>query len=113
MLLQVPLSLKAKAVSGKTGVSGSNGEFYHNAIYAGNDETFNFQGQATSQYVLAVHDGHTLPNGDFWEGTPFLEDAVDAFEDELNSIVDKAMSELNIGDSSNDSSTDKLGDESY
>ena len=83
---------------------------YSNAIYAGNDETFNFEGQPTSQYVLAVHDGHMLPNGDFWEGTPFLEDAVDAFEDELNSIVDKALSSLEIGDSAN-SSTDKLGDE--
>jgi len=105
------IELQSEGGSGKTGVSGQGGEFYRNAIYAGNDDTFNFDGQPTSQYVLSVHDGHMLSNGDFWEGTPFLEDAVDAFEDELNSIVDKAMSQLEIFDS-NVSSTYKLGTES-
>ena len=65
------IELQSEGGSGKLGISGQNGEFYHNAIYAGNDETFNFEGQPTSRYVLAVHDGHTLPNGDFWEGNPF------------------------------------------
>ncbi|MGA3061451.1 MAG: hypothetical protein ABSD92_13935 [Candidatus Bathyarchaeia archaeon] len=108
------IELESEGGSGKTGVSASTqgGEFYRNAIFAGNDETFNFDGQPTSQYVAAVHDGHVLPNGDFWEGTPFLEDAVDAFEDELNSIVDKALNSLEIGDSNNPS-TYKLGDETY
>ena len=36
-------------------------QFMKNAIYAGNDETFNFSGQPTSQYAQAVHDGHMLP----------------------------------------------------
>jgi hypothetical protein len=106
------IELESEGGSGKTGVSATTqgGEFYRNAIYAGNDETFNFDGQPTSQYVLAVHDGHVLPNGDFFEGTPFLEDAVDAYEDELNQVVDRALSELEIGDSANPS-TYKLGDE--
>jgi len=106
------IELESEGGSGKTGVSATTqgGEFYRNAIYAGNDETFNFDGQPTSQYVLAVHDGHMLPNGDFFEGTPFLEDAVDSFEDELNSIVDNVLNSLEIGDSANPS-TYKLGAE--
>jgi hypothetical protein len=95
--------------SGSSAVQGA--EFYSNAIYAGNDSTFNFEGQATSSYALAVHDGHMLKDGSFWEGTPFLEDALDAYEDELNSAVDRALSDLEIGDS-NVPSTNKLGDES-
>jgi len=108
------IELESEGGSGKTGVSATTqgGEFYRNAIYAGNDETFNFDGQPTSQYVLAVHDGHVLPNGDFFEGTPFLEDAVDSFEDQLNSIVDNVLNSLEIGDSNNPS-TYKLGDETY
>jgi len=106
------IELESEGGSGTvgSGATTQGGVIYENAIYAGNDETFNFEGQPTSQYALSCHDGHMLPNGDFWEGTPFLEDAVDAFEDELNSIVDKALSSLEIGDSAN-SSTDKLGDE--
>jgi hypothetical protein len=94
--------------SGETAVQGA--EFYSNAIYAGNDSTFNFQGQPTSQYAQAVHDGHMLKDGSFWEGTPFLEDALDAYESELESAVDKALSDLEIGDS-NVPSTSALGDE--
>jgi len=52
-----------------------------------------------------------LKDGSFWEGVPFLEDALDAYEDELNSAVDRALSDLEIGDS-NVPSTNKLGDES-
>ena len=108
------IELQSEGGSGRTGVSATTqgGEFYQNAVYAGNDETFNGQGQPTSQYVLAVHDGHVLPNGDFWEGTPFLEDAYSEYENELNEAVDRAMQNLNIGDS-NVASTNKLGDESY
>ena len=106
------IELESEGGSGRTGVSATTqgGIIYENAIYAGNDQTFNFDGQPTSQYVLAVHDGHVLADNSFFEGTPFLEDAVDAFEDELNQVVDKALSELNIGDS-NVPSTYKLGDE--
>ena len=72
-------------------------EFYSNAIYAGNDQTFNFSGQPTSQYAQSVHDGHMMADGNFWEGTPFLEDALDAHESELVAAVDNAMTEL-LGD---------------
>lgn len=109
--LAISIELESEGGSGSTGVSGS-GEFYSNAIYAGNDETFNFSGQPTSQYAQSVHDGHLMPNGEFWEGTPFLEDAVDAFEDELNNCVNNALSELEIGDSNNPS-TYALGSESF
>lgn len=108
------VELESEGGSGKIAISGSHTqgeEFYSNAIYAGNDSTYNFSGQPTSQYAQSVHDGHMLPDGSFWEGTPFLEDALDAFEDELNSIVDKALSSLETGDSSY-ASTDKLGDKS-
>jgi len=106
------IELENEGGSGRTGVSATTqgGMFYSNSIFAGNDETFNSQGQSTSQYVLAVHDGHLLPNGEFFEGTPFLTDAVDAFEDELNQIVDRALAQLNAFDK-NVPSTDKLGTE--
>ena len=105
------IEIESEGGSGAIGRGGGRqGEFYSNSIWAGNNETFNFDGQPTSQYAQAVHDGHLMPNGDWWEGTPFLEDAVDAYEDELNSAVDRAMSEIGIGDY-NMPSTDKLGDE--
>lgn len=90
------IELESEGGSGKTGMRGDN-DFYSNAIYAGNDQTFNFEGQPTSSYVLSVHDGHLLPNGVFLEGTPFLTDAVDFYMDELESCVDRAMKDL-LGD---------------
>lgn len=109
------IELESEGGSGKIGISGSytqGEEFYNNAIYAGNDSTYNFEGQPTSQYAQAVHDGHMMPNGDFWEGTPFLEDAVDMYEDELNNCVNTAMNNLGTIGDSNNPSTDKLGDQS-
>jgi hypothetical protein len=93
------IELESEGGSGTAGVGApvQGAEFYSNAIYAGNDSTCNFEGQLTSQYAVAVHEGHMLPNGDFWEGCPFLEDALDAYESELDSAVDMAMSEL-LGD---------------
>ena len=91
------IELESEGGSGKVGLSGSitqGGVIYENAIYAGNDETFNFQGQPTSQYAQAVHDGHMLPNGDFWEGTPFLEDALDAYDSALEEAVNRALGEV-------------------
>ena len=104
------IELESEGGSGVTGATGNGATIYQNAIYAGNDSTFNFSGEPTSQYAQSVHDGHMLPNGDFWEGTPFLEDALDAYESELDAAVDAAMQNLGIGDS-NMPSTDKLGDE--
>lgn len=105
------IELESEGGSGVKSASYQGAEIYSNAIYAGNDSTFNFEGQSTSQYAIAVHDGHMLPNGDFWEGTPFLEDAYSEYENELNEAVDRAMQNLNIGDSNNPS-TNALGSES-
>lgn len=104
-------SIELESEGGSGTVSASQGgEIYSNAIYAGNESTFNFSGQPTSQYAQAVHEGHMMRDGSFWEGCPFLEDALDAYESELNAAVDAAMQNLGIGDS-NMPSTDKLGDE--
>ena len=105
------IELESEGGSGATGATGNGATIYENAIYAGNDETFNFEGQPTSQYAQAVHDGHMLPNGDFWEGNPFLEDALDMYEDELNNCVNTAMSDLGTIGDSNNPSTNALGDE--
>ena len=93
------IELESEGGSGMVGQGAAieGAEFYSNAIYAGNDETFNFSGQPTSQYAQAVHDGHTTTGGDFWEGCPFLEDALDAYDSELESAVDRAMTEI-LGD---------------
>ena len=109
------IELESEGGSGVVSVSGSAKQgavIYSNAIYAGNDETFNFEGQPTSQYAQAVHDGHMLPDGSFWEGTPFLEDALDMYEDELNNCVNKAMDELGTIGDYNNPSTNALGSES-
>lgn len=80
--------------SGAIGVSGiSGGEFYNSSIYAGNFATSNARGEPTALYALFVHDGHSTPNGGFYEGVPFLVDAIAAYQDELDACVDRAMSE--------------------
>jgi len=89
-------SIELGSESGRLTVSQGN-EFYSNSISAGNDSTFNREGQPTSQYAVPVHDGHLLPNGMFWEGTPFLTDAIDQYESELQSAIDRALSDI-IGD---------------
>src|SRR5208283_960927 len=77
-------SIELESEGGSGAVSASQGAtIYENSIYAGNDSTFNFDGQPTSQYADLVESGHQLPNGDFWEGCPFLEDAVDFYDSEL------------------------------
>ena len=91
-------SIELESEGGSGMVSASQGAtIYSNAIYAGNDETFNFGGEPTSQYAQAVHDGHMMADGSFWEGVPFLEDALDAYESELDSAINRAMSEM-LGD---------------
>jgi hypothetical protein len=98
------IEIESEGGSGSIGRSGgTQGEFYSNSIYAGNDETFNFEGQPTSQYAGLVHDGHAMRDGSWWEGCPFLEDAVDFYEEELNQIVNNAINSMEIGDYSNPS----------
>lgn len=77
----------------------SGADFFECSIYAGSEDIVNpISGVPTSQYAELVHDGHTMRDGMFWSGVPFLTDALAAFEDELNSIVDKALKEMDIGE---------------
>jgi len=48
----------------------------------------------TSEYASLVHDGHSMRDGTFWHGVPFLTDAVAMYEDELNAAVERALQEL-------------------
>lgn len=81
------------SLEGGTLEKSAGADFFETSIYAGNDEIFNSQGQPTSQYALFVHDGTS-------EQPPqeFLTNAIDAFSDEINACVAKAMREMNIGD---------------
>lgn len=78
-------------------VSGvANDDFYSSSIYAGRADVVNpVTGEPTDIYALFVHDGHAMPNGMFYEGVPFLADAVAEYQDELDSAVDRAMSQNN------------------
>jgi hypothetical protein len=96
-----PKDTGALASSIKLGSEGGQGvvlagnEFYGDTISAGEDNIVNPKsGAPTSSYAIAVHDGHLLRNGQFWEGTPFLEDALDAFASELELAVNRAMQKL-------------------
>lgn len=89
------IELESEGGSGAIGARG-DGDFYSNAIYAGNDQTFNSEGVPTSQYAQLVHDGHATRDGGFFEGIPFLEDALAAYASELDSCVDRAMKEMGV-----------------
>ena len=79
--------------------TGQGSEFYDCQIYAGSESIVNpISGKATSEYAQMVHDGHALRDGTIWEGCPFLEDAIDEFEPQLEDAVSRALSELGIGD---------------
>jgi hypothetical protein len=92
------IELESEGGSGTvgSGATTDGGVIYENAIYAVNDSTFNFDGQPTSQYAQAVHDGHMIGSS-FWEGVPFLEDALDTYSSELDAAVATAMDNL-LGD---------------
>ena len=51
-------------------------------------------GKTTAMYADWVHDGHAMRDGTFWQGNPFLTDALDAHEAELEAAVEKAMKEM-------------------
>lgn len=93
------IEIESEGGSGAIGVSGisADGDFYSNTIFAGNDEVVNPKtGKPTSFYALFVHDGHAMPNGDIYEGVPFLTEAIDAYQSELDNVVDTAMNELGL-----------------
>lgn len=84
----------ASSISLENGVI-SSGDFYGCSIYAGSEDIINPKtGKPTSEYALMVHDGHVMPNGEFWEGMPFLDMAFAQYEGELQACVDKALSEM-------------------
>jgi hypothetical protein len=73
----------------------SSGDFYGSQIYAGSEDIINpISGKPTSEYAGLVHEGHALRDGSFYEGTPFLTDALSAFENELEECVSRALKEL-------------------
>jgi hypothetical protein len=71
------------------------GDFYGFNLSAGSPDIINPKtGKSTDTYALFVEDGHFMPNGDFYEGVPFLEMAIEQYEAELDAIMDRALSEL-------------------
>jgi len=70
---------------------------FDRSIIAGDETVMNpLTGKSTALYAEWVHDGHIMRDGTFWEGNPFLQDALDAHEAELEEAVDKAMRELGL-----------------
>jgi hypothetical protein len=70
---------------------------FNRSIIAGDITIINpITGKPTSMYAEWVHEGHAMRDGTIWEGNPFLTDALDAHEEELNAAVDKAMEELGL-----------------
>jgi hypothetical protein len=87
-------SITLENQGGTGAISVQGGDFYQSSIFAGSEDIVNpISGKTTAEYALFVHDGHAMPNGGFYEGVPFLADAVAAYENELESCVDKAMTE--------------------
>jgi hypothetical protein len=71
------------------------GDFYGNSIYAGDPNITNPKtGKSTNTYAQLVHDGHVMRDGSFYEGVPFLTEALLTYEAELESAVDRALKEL-------------------
>lgn len=75
-----------------------SGDFYGCSIFAGSDDIINPKtGKPTSEYALFVHDGHAMRDGTFWEGIPFLDEAMLMYFDELEAAVDRALKSLGQG----------------
>lgn len=70
---------------------------FDRSIIAGDVSIINPKtGKSTALYAEWIHDGHMMRNGSFWEGNPFLQDALDAHEAELEAVVDRALHELEL-----------------
>lgn len=71
------------------------GDFANYQIFAGNDSIINpITKRPTSEYALFVHEGHTQRDGSFFEGVPFLTDALAQYENEIESCIDRALKEI-------------------
>lgn len=75
----------------------SSGTIFDRSIIAGDASVINPKtGIGTDVYAEWIHDGHMMRDGTFWEGNPFLTDAMSAHEVELMSALDKAQKELQL-----------------
>lgn len=88
----------ASSISLESGVI-SAGDFAGYQIYAGSEDIINPKsGMATSEYASLVHDGHAMRDGTFWEGIPFLDEALLMYFDELENAINRALQELGGSD---------------
>ncbi|MCJ7633163.1 hypothetical protein MUP77_12325 [Candidatus Bathyarchaeota archaeon] len=88
----------ASSISLTGGAISAGNEFYQASISAGDPSIVNPKsGKGTDEYASLVHDGHTMRDGMFWSGVAFLEDAMAAFENELENCVTKGLAELTSG----------------
>ena len=73
-------------------------DIFNKTLIAGDDSVINYKtGKATSEYAGWVHDGHMMRDGTFWEGVPFLVEALLMYENELEAAVDRAMQKVQAG----------------
>jgi hypothetical protein len=87
-------ALASSITIGNTGIV-SAGDFYGNSISVGSEDVINPKtGISTAFYASLVHDGHAMRNGEFWEGIPFLDEAMLMYFEELERAVDRALKEV-------------------
>lgn len=71
--------------------SGMSMTLFNGTILVGDDAVINPKNNIpTSWYAIWVHDGHFNRDGVWVEGQPFLSDAFDKYEAELNAVMAKA-----------------------
>jgi hypothetical protein len=89
----------ASSISLEGGAISSGNDFFEAQIFAGSEDIVNpISGKPTSEYADLIESGHLMRDNTFWEGCPFLEDAMMAFESEIEACVTKALSQLLSGD---------------
>jgi hypothetical protein len=75
----------------------SAGDFAGFQLFAGDESIINPKThKSTAEYALLVHDGHAMPDGSFWEGMPFLEQAYAEYADELEEAINRAIKSCSI-----------------
>jgi len=64
------------------------------SIIAGDLMKINPKSGRPCDYARLVHDGHRLRDGSFWNGVPFLTEALAKNEAELNRAIERALKKL-------------------
>jgi hypothetical protein len=78
--------------------SSASNEVFNRSLIAGDESVINQKtGKSTAEYAGWVHDGHMMRDGTFWEGVPFLVEALLMYENELEEAVDRAMQKIQEG----------------